>query len=135
MDDQQPTTNTAESFVETTELINNYMARLQQLKDEMSKMKDMLNSVYENDSTYQVHEDAVKQANKVKAQTKKQIQRQPNVAELESKIKDLKARLKEYSDSLSEYLKMYREQTGSTQFENANGETFEIVYVAKAVKK
>lgn len=132
MDD---TTTKAESFVETSDLINNYMAQLDKLKEEMGKFRDMLNAIYENDETYQLHDKAVKDASSVRAKTKKQIQKQPNVADLEGKLKDFKTQIKEYSESLSEYLKLYREQTGATQFETSSGETFEIVYVAKFVKK
>lgn len=94
----------------------------------------MLNAIYENDSTYQEHDRLAKEAARVKGQTKKQIQKQPQVADLESKIKEFRVQIKEYTEALSEYLKLYREQTGSTQFETASGETFEIVYVAKFVK-
>lgn len=137
--DDQPTvpqeSTKAENFVETSDLINNYMAQLEKLKEEMGKFRDMLNAIYENDETYQLHDKAVKEASGIRAKTKKQIQKQPNVADLEGKLKDFKTQIKEYSESLSEYLKLYREQTGATQFETSSGETFEIVYVAKFVKK
>jgi len=119
----------------TTELINSHLTQLDHLKEEMAKTRDMLNAIYENDSTYQEHDRLAKEAARVKGQTKKQIQKQPQVADLESKIKEFRIQIKEYSEALSEYLKLYREQTGSTQFETATGETFEIVYVAKFVKK
>lgn len=135
MDDQQQQPTKVENFMETSELINNYMGQLDKLKEEMGKFRDMLNAIYENDETYQLHDKAVKDASGIRSKTKKQIQKQANVADLEGKLKDFKTQIKEYSDSLSEYLKLYREQTGSTQFETANGETFEIVYVAKFVKK
>ncbi len=119
----------------TTELINSHLTQLDHLKEEMAKTRDMLNSIYENDPTYQEHDRLAKEAARVKGQTKKQIQKQPQVADLESKIKEFRVQIKEYSEALSEYLKLYREQTGSTQFETTSGETFEIVYVAKFVKK
>lgn len=118
----------------TTELINSHLTQLDHLKEEMAKTRDMLNAIYENDSTYQEHDRLAKEAARVKGQTKKQIQKQPQVADLESKIKEFRVQIKEYSEALSEYLKLYREQTGSTQFETTSGETFEIVYVAKFVK-
>lgn len=118
----------------TSELINSHLTQLDHLKEEMGKHRDMLNAIYENDSTYQEHDRLAKEAARVKGQTKKQIQKQPQVADLESKIKEFRVQIKEYSEALSEYLKLYREQTGSTQFETSSGETFEIVYVAKFVK-
>ena len=131
-----PTPNPkVEDFMGTTELINSHLTQLDHLKEEMAKTRDMLNAIYENDSTYQEHDRLAKEAARVKGQTKKQIQKQPQVADLESKIKEFRIQIKEYSEALSEYLKLYREQTGSTQFETATGETFEIVYVAKFVKK
>jgi hypothetical protein len=121
--------------IDLTGLINNYLAQIEVLEKDAAQVKEMLDSVYENDPTYQLHDAAAKEAGKIRAQTKKQIQKQPQVADLVARSMDHKTSLKELRTQLSEYLQDYARSTGSTQFEDESGEVRQIVYQAKLVRK
>ncbi len=116
-------------------MINNYVAQMDGINTEVHKYRDMLNSMFESDATYQTHDLAVKEAQKVRNATKKQIMKLPQAADLASRIQDLKKQTKELGTSLSDYLKDYEKTTGSRHIEGLDGQIREIVYTAKLVKK
>lgn len=121
--------------IDLVSVINNHVSHIDQLKKQTKELKEILDALYQNDSTYQTHDAAVKEAVKVRGITKKQIEKLPQAADLVARIADLKGQMKEYSDGLSDYLKQYAASTGSTTIESDDGELRQIVYVAKLVKK
>ncbi len=125
----------AQNTLDLTGLINNYLSQIEAVERDLFKMKEMLDSVYKSDPTYQTHDTAVKEAAKIRTQTKKQIQKQPQVADMLARQADHKANLKELRTHLSEYLQDYAKTTGSTQFEDAAGEVRQIVYTAKLIHR
>jgi len=125
----------AEEILSVTGLINTYITKIDILTETMKKAQEMLNDIFENDETYNLHSDKVKEANKLKSQTKQQIVRTPQVQELASKVKESRQSLKEIKDTLSEYLTDYARKTGSNEFEDETGQTHKIVYQAKLVKQ
>ncbi len=133
--DQESVPAVVDADIDLVGLINSHVSHLDELKKQSKKLKDMLDSLYQNDSTYQMHDAAVKEAVKVRNATKKQIQKLPQAADLVNRINDLKDQMKEYSDNLSDYLKQYAATTGSTTIESSDGEVRQIVYIAKLVKK
>jgi hypothetical protein len=131
--DSSPTA--ADTVVDLTGLINSHISQLEVIRHEVSELKEMLNSIFENDSTYQMHDAAVKEATKVRGNTKKQILKLPQAADLTNRIQNTKSHMKELNDALSGYLQDYARSTGATQFETEDGQVREIVYVAKLVKR
>jgi hypothetical protein len=125
----------ATELASVTGLINNLVSQIDSLKNEVGKLKEMVDSFFENDSTYRAHDKDVKEASKIRSQTRKQIQKQPQVADLLNRIQNAKSLMKEKGQSLSDYLQEYAKSTGSTQFETADGQVHQIVYVAKLVNK
>jgi len=117
----------ADSTLDTSATMNNIISQIDHLKEEVGKYKDMLDSIFANDATYQMHDSAVKDAAKVKSQTRKQILRLPQALDLSSKIADKKAHLKELQSDLSGYLQDYSQKTGFTTFESSAGDLLEIV--------
>ena len=126
---------TIDAEIDLVSVINDHVAHIDQLKKQAKELKDMLDSLYQNDTTYQTHDSAVKEAVKIRNATKKQIQKLPQAADLVARVTDLKGQMKEYADNLSDYLKEYARSTGSTTIESSDGELRQIVYVAKLVKK
>ena len=92
----------------------------------------MLQGVYDSAPTYQTHNAAVKEATKVRSQTKKQIQKQPSVQDLIAKIGDSKAHIKDLTDTLSGYLDQYA-KSGQTSIETPGGKVKQIIFVPKLV--
>lgn len=127
--------SSATSVIDLTGLINNHLAQIDNLKSQLKKLRDMLQSIYENDSTYQLHDAAVKEATKVRSQTKKQLQKLPQVADLTAKIQDVRQLIKEHNDDVSGLVQDYAKSTGLTTLEASDGTLREIIYTAKLVKK
>src|SRR3989344_356432 len=125
--------NTApDSFLDLSGLINSHLAQIDSQKEQLGKLRDMLQGVYDSDPTYQTHNAAVKEATKVRSQTKKQIQKQPSVQDLIAKIGDSKAHIKDLTDTLSGYLDQYA-KSGQTSIETPGGKVKQIIFVPKLV--
>lgn len=125
----------AEELLNVSGLINTYIGKIDGLTEQVKKAQEMLNDILENDETYNLHSEKVKEANKLKSQTKQQIMRAPQTQDLASKVKESRQSLKEMKDTLSEYLTEYARLTGSTEFEDETGQIRKIVYQAKLVKQ
>lgn len=136
MDPDQPADNQPTNIAINLEaMVKSTLAEIDRLEEEYKTQKQMLQDVFENDTTYKAHAQAAKEATRVKSNTKSQILKQPQVAELNEKVKSLKSQLVENQESLSEYLREYNRLTGITEIEGNDGELHQIVYVAKLVKK
>lgn len=116
-------------------MIRENLARVDKLNEEAKKHKEMLDSVLLNDETYQNHEEAVKQAQKVKNTTKAEIMKRPDVNQVALKLKELKDEVKELKESMNSYLQEYQRLSGSSEIEDDKGVTMQIIYVAKLVRR
>ncbi len=122
------------AVVDLTGLINSHLTTIENLKIELNKLKEMLDDIFTNDSTYQEHDKAVREASKVRANTKKQILKMPQAADLSGKIQDLRGHVKDLNEELSGYLQDYARESGTTSFETPDGTVRQIIYTAKLVK-
>ena len=116
-----------------TELITNYLNRVDKDRDELKKLRQMFTDSFENDVVYRGHAEKAKEAIKVKNATKAQLLKQPAVAELREKIKSLSESVKEAVNSISDYLQEYQRLSGLNSFETPDGKVRQIVYTAKLV--
>jgi hypothetical protein len=123
----------ASTLVTITNLIQTYRTQIEQNKKELKERRQMVEDALNNDATYHDQAEKVKEANKVKLATKKQILAQPALREQTEKAKELTEELKAAKEALSDYLQQYRQLTGSNQFEDAAGEVLDIVYSARLV--
>lgn len=117
------------------QLIKNYVQSIDKITEEAKKQKEMLDDIFINDSTYREHDEQAKEAAKVKAATKAQIMKQPQVFELSEKIKSMRSEIKELKAALSDYLKEYQRMTGANEVEVEDGEPREIIFTARLVKR
>lgn len=127
--------NQADIALEMERLIKSHVASIERLKDELDKNKSMLDAIFENDPTYKDHSEKAKEAAKVKSGTKLQILKQPQAADLDSKVKSMRSQIKETQGALSDYLREYQRISGLTEIEGEDGEIREIIYTAKLVKR
>ena len=137
MDDlaiQQDASN-VNDFLQLEELIKNYVARIDQLKEDLKKHKQMLEDAFEADAVYREQAEKAKEANRIKLATKQQILKQPALMEINEKVKDLKFDIKEQEAMLNDYLQQYQKATGATQIDLDNQEFMEIVSVVKLVRR
>lgn len=129
-----PETSAGQSLSHIVNLIQNSNASIDQLKEEISTNKDMIEDALNNDPDYRKEFDKAKEAAKVRNEVKKRIMLQPNLQEINTKMKNQKAHLKELKETLSAYLQEYQRQTGSKTIEGPDGELNEIVSKAHLVK-
>ncbi len=133
--DENPTPNQAEVLISMEGMIKNHISAIDKLQEEYKKLKEMLDDIFASDATYQQHLEQAKEAIKIKNATKQQILKQPQAADLDSKIKSLRSQIKENQASLSDYLGEYQRLSGVNEIEGEDGQVREIVYTAKLVKR
>lgn len=115
--------------------INLQIARIEQLKEEMTPVKEMINSILENDPMYLELDQKAKDAATEKGKRKKELMSLPQAKTLVDKLRTLSEDLKEVNSATSQYLAEYKELTGSNEFEGRDGELRQIVFNAKLVRK
>ncbi len=127
--------NDAVLLLKIEEMIKTHTSQIDELQEEITKLKDMVNDVFLNDETFQEHEKSAKEASRIRSNTRKEILKRPDMADLDNKLKSLKSEQKELKQGLSDYLREYQRLSGSNEIEGEDGEIREIVFVAKLVKR
>lgn len=127
--------NEAVLLTKIEEMIKTHLTQIDELQEEITKHRDMVNDIFANDETFQEHDKIAKEAARIKSNTKKEIMKRPDVADLANKLKSLKSEQSELKGGLSDYLREYQRLSGSNQIEGEDGELREIVFVAKLVKR
>lgn len=125
----------SEILLNMESLIKGHISTIDKLDEEAGKLKSMLDDIFNNDPTFKEHEKLAKEAGKVKQNTKSQILKRPQAADLDKKVKELKSEIKENQASLSDYLQEYARMSGVNEIEGDDGEVREIVYTARLIKK
>lgn len=125
----------AELVVSLTNLINANLSEITNLEKEMSRNKEMVDSVLDNDSTYKDHAEKAKEAARIKSNTKKEIFKRPDVKHVVEKLGELRENLADTKEELSNYIQEYAQVSGQNYFEAEDGTIQEIVYVARLRKK
>lgn len=135
MDEAPKAQDSSQIMLNMEGLIKGLIAQNQKLDEELKKNKEMLDDIFNNDPTYLEHAEKAKEAAKVKSNTKKEILKRPQAAEMDAKVKSLKSQIKENQASLSDYLQEFARMSGVNEIEGEDGEVREIVYTAKLIKK
>ncbi len=125
----------ATMILELETMIKNSMATTDRNKDELKKLKEMLESALGNDDTYKEASEKAKEAAKVKGKAKLNVLANPATRSINEKIKDLTQEIKELNTGLSEYLREYQRLSGASEIEGEDGDAREIIYIAKLIKK
>jgi hypothetical protein len=121
--------------VDVSGMTRHYIDQMDKNKKEMKQLKEMLTAIFDGDATYQLHESAYKEALLIKNNTKKQILKQPQAAELTAKIADLRSEMKEGGQQLSLFLDDYYRKTGNDEIEDSSGNVRKIVKTLKVRAK
>jgi phenylalanyl-tRNA synthetase alpha subunit len=134
---QDATSNSQDAtmILELETMIKNSMATTDRNKDELKKLKEMLESALGNDDTYKEASEKAKEAAKVKGKAKLNVLANPATRSINEKIKDLTQDIKELNTGLSEYLREYQRLSGASEIEGEDGDVREIIYIAKLIKK
>lgn len=127
--------NNVDTLLSLSGLIKTSLDTIKTVKEEYSQAREMLESLLENDPEYAEVVKKAKTVAKEKASVKSRIVKQPEAANLESKVNDFKLRLKDLNTYMSSYLADYGKLSNSNQFEDNEGIVRDIVYTAKLVKR
>lgn len=131
----EPNSNDAALLIKIEEMIKTHLSQIDDLAEQVGKHKEMLDDIFTNDSTYQEHDKIAKEAGRVRTNTKKEIMKRPDVADLANKMKALKSEKLELQEGLTDYLREYQRLSGSNQIEDNSGEMREIIMVPKLVTR
>lgn len=142
MDDAQtqaqettPANNDAILLIKIEEMIKTHLSQIDSLQEQITKHRDMVNDIFTNEETFQEHDKLAKEAARIRSNTKKEIMKRSDVAELSNRLQSLKSEQKELKDGLSDYLREYQRLSGSNEIEGEDGEVREIVYTARLIKR
>lgn len=127
--------NDAVLLLKIEEMIKTHMSQIDSLQEEITKYRDMFNDIFINDETFQEHDKVAKEASRIRSNTKKQIMKRGDVADMFNKLQDFRLEQKELQEGLSDYLREYQRLSGSNEIEGEDGEIREIIYVAKLVRR
>lgn len=133
--EQEASSSDAVLLVRIEEMIKTHLAQIDNLQEEITKYRDMVNDIFLNDETFQEHDKVAKEATRIRSSTKQQIMKRPDTADLSNKLKSLKSEQKELKEGLSDYLREYQRLSGSNEIEGEDGQLRQIVFVAKLVNK
>lgn len=134
-DEASSSVGKADILINLESMIKSNLGAIDRLQEELKKHKGLLDDIFNNDATYKKHSDEAKEAAKVKANTKAQILKQPQAADLNNKVKTMQSELKEMQGALSDYLQQFAEMSGVNEIEDDSGDVRLIVYQARLVRK
>lgn len=129
------TPNQGMVVIELENMIKSHLASIDKIEQEYSKHRDMLEDIFNNDTTYKEQAQKAKEAARIKNNTKQEIMKQASVATLAQKVKDMKREMNELQTALSDYLREFQRISGMNEIEGDDGEMREIIYIAKLIRK
>ena len=132
-DGSVPMDNQATVLLSLEEMIKKYISRLDQMKLDVKKQKEMYDDAFNTNPTYIENTAKAKEATKDLQVTKKNISSQPGVVQIALKMKSMRDEVKEIEQSLSDYLQEYQRMTGAHEIEGEDGKIRDIVNTAKLV--
>ena len=135
LDESQQSDQFAETLQSLEKVIERNANKLSEMKDELKKRRQMLKNYFENDTQLaEVEEQAIEFKNQVK-ERKTGLQLEPQVVDLQVKIRELREREKETQETLSNHLVNHYRMTNSTSFDTSDGDQWEYKVQAKIKAK
>lgn len=132
--DEIPTSDPQLTLFSLQDLAITTTRTLQGIQEELKTATQMLTDAYKNDPTFHEEDLKVKEVRTGLDQAKLVVSKQPSVLAIQNKIRELRNEAKEKKSAISDYAIEVLRQTQSNQFVK-DGETFEIVTVAKLIKR
>lgn len=115
--------------------IKNFYDGIKMKREELKKLRDMVNDTLETDKTYAVQQEKINEAIREQQRTKDQLMSLSSVVEAKVEMKNLGEEIKEIDGYLSKNLLNYWEITKKDSITMNDGETYQIKQSAKLVKQ
>ncbi len=132
--DEQPGQPEVMNALNLEVLVKRYIAEIDQTKEQLKMLRQMLNDSFEQDAEYKEQADKAKEVTKQKNAAKQKITQQQSIVEIVEKMKKAKEELRDMEEALGEYARQYYEQSGISQIEGDDGRVREIRSVTKVVR-
>ena len=127
--------NVSTVITDLESMIKSHITGIDTRKKKLKQLREMIASTLASDSEYKDLEGKAKAAAKEKNARKTEIMHASGNTQIMEQTHDLSTEVKEMDEALSDYLREYQRMTGVNEIETNEGDTREIVYIAKLVKK
>ena len=115
--------------------IRSKVQKLEDVKEKIKKLNEMLNSYLENDEEYVEAAKAAKTASSKKSSIKQELMAKPGADDIPNKLLEAREEKKELDEDISNLLTEFQKLSGTNQFEDEKGELKQIVYTARLVRR
>ena len=122
-------------MIDLEKTIKNFYSGMKMKREELKKLRDMINDTLETDKTYAIQQEKINEAKREQQGTKDQLMSLSSVVEAKVEMKNLGEEIKELDGYLSKNLLQYWELTKKDSITMNDGETYQIKQSAKLVKQ
>jgi chromatin segregation and condensation protein Rec8/ScpA/Scc1 (kleisin family) len=122
-------------MIDLEKTIKNFYSGIKMKREELKKLRDMINDTLETDKTYAIQQEKINEAKREQQGTKDQLMSLSSVVEAKVEMKNLGEEIKELDGYLSKNLLQYWELTKKDSITMNDGETYQIKQSAKLVKQ
>lgn len=118
----------------SVEKIQNRIRIIDDIRDEIKKLKDQYTEVLEEDQSYIELQEEKKKVREQNRTQKLRIMNNPTYNEYELQLKELRQDMKENKEILAQELADYYKESGKMEITDDEGNTKKIVFSARLVK-
>ncbi len=122
-------------MIDLEKTIKNFYDGAKMKREELKKLRDMINDTLETDKTFAIQQEKINDAKREQQATKDQLMSLSSVIEAKVEMKNLGEEIKELDGYLSKNLLQYSEMTKKDSITMNDGETYQIKQSAKLVKQ
>jgi len=134
-EDESNTGDDALQMIDLEKTIKNFYDGVKMKREELKKLRDMINDTLETDKTFAIQQEKINDAKREQQATKDQLMSLSSVIEAKVELKNLGEEIKELDGYLSKNLLQYSEMTKKDSITMNDGETYQIKQSAKLVKQ
>jgi hypothetical protein len=128
-------TNDALSLLDLERTIKTFHQGLMAKREELRKLKEMIDDTLENDQVYAEHTEKVNDAKRLQKETRDQLMGVSSVISTLEEMKELRNDVKELQQHLSDNIIRYYEVAKTDRITMDDGESYVIKTSAKLVKE
>lgn len=115
--------------------IRSKVQKLDDVKEKIKKLNEMLNSYLENSEEYVEAAKEAKTASSKKSAIKQELMAKPGADDVPNKLLEAREEKKELDEDISNLLTEFQRVSGTNQFEDEKGQLKQIVYTARLVSR
>lgn len=134
-DEVQASDQFAQTLSSLEKLIERSANQLEELKAQIKERKQMLSACFANDEKLSEVDEKLAEFKLLTKERKTKLLQEPQVVDLNIKLKELTERKKELEESLSNHLVNHYSMTNSTSFDTSDGDQWEYIIQGRVKAK